>query len=174
MCCIDRLKSQSLAALCTTSRLMTASRWIAEQIEGLILEATKTAIGRGCVKTISLFLSVEDRSIKNIFSQCFTPLTHLWAKKPSKPATIYHSDFWNLSFHTASATSGTDPQRKPGQKAGFFRSSLLSWEFYGVYQIGEVYARSWWLNGTSASILLPKNAMSYACQVGVGISITRA
>ena len=44
----------------------------------------------------------------------------------------------------------------------------------GVYQIGLVYARSWWLSGTSAGISMPKNFESYACQVGVGISSTRA
>ena len=61
---------------------------------------------RGCVKTISLFLSVGIRSTKSVFSQWFAPLTYFLAKKPSEPAAIYHSDIWNLGYHTASARSG--------------------------------------------------------------------
>jgi hypothetical protein len=45
------------------------------------------------VKTISLFLSVGNRSIKGIFSQWFTILANLLAKKLSKPAAIYHFGF---------------------------------------------------------------------------------
>jgi hypothetical protein len=46
---------------------------------------------------------VGNRFIKSIFSQWFTTLTYLLAKKSNKLVAIYHSDFWNLSFHTASA-----------------------------------------------------------------------
>ena len=45
---------------------------------------------------------------------------------------------------------------------------------HGVYQIGEVYARSSWTIGTLAGRLSPKYLASYAVQRGVGISITRA
>ena len=44
---------------------------------------------------------------------------------------------------------------------------------YGEYQIGEVYARSCVVRGTSGGISIPKNFASYAVQRGVGISITR-
>ncbi len=34
---------------------------------------------------------------------------------------------------------------------------VLSYDwFYGVYQMGDVYARSWWLSGTSFGISMPK------------------
>ena len=45
---------------------------------------------------------------------------------------------------------------------------------YGVYQIGEVYARSWSTRVTSGPILMPKRTSSKAVQRGVGISMIRA
>ena len=45
---------------------------------------------------------------------------------------------------------------------------------YGVYQIGELQARSWVVIGTLGSILILNYAASYAVQRGVGISSTRA
>ena len=45
---------------------------------------------------------------------------------------------------------------------------------YGVYQIGEVYARSWSTRVTSGPILMPKRTSSKAVQRGVGISTIRA
>ena len=44
----------------------------------------------------------------------------------------------------------------------------------GVYQIGEVSARSCRVNAVPGSGLVPKRFASYAVQRGVGISMTRA
>jgi len=52
-------------------------------------------------------------------------------------------------------------------------SSTLRAHFGGVYQMGEVYARSCKLIGTSLGIWMPKRFASYAVQRGVGISMTR-
>jgi hypothetical protein len=46
--------------------------------------------------------------------------------------------------------------------------------YFGVYQIGDVNARSCVVIGTFGSILTLKYAASYAVQRGVGISSTRA
>ena len=43
--------------------------------------------------------------------------------------------------------------------------------FLGVYQMGEVYARSVVVIGTSFDIWMPKYFASYAVQRGVGISL---
>ena len=43
----------------------------------------------------------------------------------------------------------------------------------GLYQMGEVYARSWTVAGTLSGRSTPKNAASYVVQRGVGISRTR-
>ena len=54
-------------------------------------------------------------------------------------------------------------------------SSLVPSHFpAGVYQMGEVYALSWVVIGTSFGILMLNRLASYAVQRGVGISITRA
>src|SRR5690348_6039366 len=60
-------------------------------------------------------------------------------------------------------------QQRLAQKAHHFARSCLA----GVYQIGEVYARSVVSIGTSLGIWMPKYFASYAVQRGVGISITR-
>jgi len=46
------------------------------------------------------------------------------------------------------------------QKGFDFLAHVTSSLSQGVYRIGEVYARSWWLAGTFAVIFVPKNAMS--------------
>ena len=46
--------------------------------------------------------------------------------------------------------------------------------YFGMYQMGDVHARSWVVIGTFESILILKYAASCAVQRGVGISITRA
>jgi hypothetical protein len=51
-----------------------------------------TVYGRGCVKTIFLFLSVGNRLTKSSFSQWFTNLAHLLAKNSNKLVVFYHSD----------------------------------------------------------------------------------
>jgi hypothetical protein len=44
---------------------------------------------------------------------------------------------------------------------------------HGVYQIGEVYARSWMVIVISSGISIPKRTASSAVHWGVGISINR-
>ena len=44
--------------------------------------------------------------------------------------------------------------------------------YSGLYQIGDVYALSWWDLGINLGNLLPKTTLSYVVQRGVGISIT--
>ena len=50
----------------------------------------------------------------------------------------------------------------------------LSWSGYGVHPLGDVRARSWVVISTLGSSCSSKNLALNACQVGVGISITRA
>ena len=63
--------------------------------------------------------------------------------------------------------------RADARKDGF--SSFMSGypAVYGVYQTGEVYARSVTVIGTLSAILIPKRFWSYAVQRGEGIWITR-
>ena len=49
----------------------------------------------------------------------------------------------------------------------------LTVQFSGVYQIGDVYARSCSFIGTSSAMSIPNTLASKAVQRGVGISITR-
>jgi hypothetical protein len=44
---------------------------------------------------------------------------------------------------------------------------------YGVYQIGDVYARSWTTVGTSSGSFIPKKIESLSVHLGRGISMTR-
>jgi hypothetical protein len=43
----------------------------------------------------------------------------------------------------------------------------------GEYQIGDVYARSWWTNSIPSGSFAPSRTLSYNTQRGVGISSTR-
>jgi hypothetical protein len=55
-----------------------------------------------------------------------------------------------------------------------YRPSIRGSIQSGVYQIGDVYARSVIVMRVSGSGVLLKRCTSYAVQRGVGISITRA
>jgi hypothetical protein len=69
----DRLKPQSTATLNTVAAISSGVGREAELICFQILSVFSSQVGRGCVKTISLFLSVGNRSTKSIFSQWFAP-----------------------------------------------------------------------------------------------------
>jgi len=62
---------------------------------------------------------------------------------------------------------------KSANSGHFNRSEESSDISYGVYQIGDVYARSVTVIGTSSGIVMPKYLASKAVQRGVGISMTR-
>jgi hypothetical protein len=49
----------------------------------------------------------------------------------------------------------------------------LPYSGWGVYQIGDEYARSWSTRVTSGAISIPKRTSSKAVHLGVGISSTR-
>ena len=82
-------------------------------------------------------------------------------------------------FAAACASAGPhggehETEREKHQQSSLHSAFPLHLSDHGVYQIGDVYARSVVVIGTSGAILMLKRLASYAVQRGVGISITRA